>query len=44
MFVNATRGCFLYYRYVQAKPDQPTVEVLPPEPPPTRENENPPQA
>jgi len=44
MFVNATRGCFLYHRYAQAKPAPPTVEVLPPEPPPTREKENPPQA
>ena len=43
MFVNATRGCFLYHRYTQAKPAQPTVEVLPPEPPPTQEKENPPQ-
>lgn len=41
MFVNATRGTFLYPRY--AKPPQPTVEVLPPEPP-TQEKENPPQA
>ncbi len=31
MFVNAARGTFLYPRY--AKPPQPTVEVLPPEPP-----------
>jgi hypothetical protein len=44
MFVNATRGCFLYHRYAQAKPAQPTVEILPPEPPPTQEKENPPQA
>jgi hypothetical protein len=44
MFVNATRGCFLYYRYVQAKTAQPTVEILPPEPPTTQEKENPPQA
>ena len=44
MFVNATRGCFLYHRYAQAKPAQPTVEVLPPEPLPTQEKENPPQA
>ena len=43
MFVNATRGCFLYHRYAQAKPAQPTVEVLPPEPPPAQEKENPPQ-
>jgi uncharacterized membrane protein len=43
MFVNATRGCFLYHRYAQAKPLQPTVEILPPEPPP-QEKENPPQA
>jgi hypothetical protein len=41
MFVNATRGTFLYPRY--AKPPQPTVEVLPPEPPP-QEKENLPQA
>jgi hypothetical protein len=41
MFVNATRGTFLYPRY--AKPLQPTVEILPPEPPP-QEKENPPQA
>lgn len=35
MFVNAARGCFLYHhRYAQAKSAQPTVEVLPPEPPP----------
>jgi hypothetical protein len=40
MFVNATRGCFLYYRYAQSKPAQPTVEILPPEPPPAREKEN----
>jgi len=40
MFVNATRGTFLYPRY--AKPPQPTVEVLPPEPP-TQEKDNPPQ-
>ena len=44
MFVNAARGCFLYPRYAQAKPAQPTVEILPPEPPPTQEKENPPQA
>jgi hypothetical protein len=44
MFVNATRGCFLYYRYAQPKPAQPTVEVLPPEPPPAREKEDAPQA
>ena len=44
MFVNAARGCFLYYRYDPAKPAQPTVEVLPPEPPPSQEKENPPQA
>jgi uncharacterized membrane protein len=45
MFVNATRGCFLYHRYAQAKPAQPTVEVLPPEPPVSQESkENPPQA
>jgi hypothetical protein len=31
MFVNAVRGTFLYPRY--AKPPQPTVEELPPEPP-----------
>jgi uncharacterized membrane protein len=43
MFVNATRGCFLYHRYAQAKPAQPTVEVLPPELPSTQEKENPPQ-
>jgi len=43
MFVNATRGCFLYHRYAQAKPAQPTVEILPPEPSPTQEKENPPQ-
>jgi hypothetical protein len=43
MFVNAARGTFLYPRY--AKPPQPTVEVLPPEPPPpNQEKENPPQA
>ena len=41
MFVNAARGTFLYPRY--AKPPQPTVEVLPPEPPPSQEKENPPQ-
>jgi uncharacterized membrane protein (Fun14 family) len=41
LFLNAVRGTFLYPRY--AKP-QPTVEVLPPEPPPTQEKENPPQA
>lgn len=40
MFVNAARGTFLYPRY--AKP-QPTVEVLPPEPPPPQDKENPPQ-
>jgi hypothetical protein len=40
MFVNATRGTFLYPRY--AKPPQPTVEVLPPEPTP-QEKDNPPQ-
>ncbi len=40
MFVNATRGTFLYPRY--AKPLQPTVEVIPPEPPPFQENNNPP--
>jgi type IV secretory pathway VirB2 component (pilin) len=44
MFVNAARGCFLYHRYAKAKPAQPTVEVLPPEPPLTQEKENPPQA
>jgi hypothetical protein len=44
MFVNATRGTFLYHRYASAKPSQPTVEVLPPEPPPSQEKENPPQA
>ena len=42
MFVNATRGAFLYHRYASAKP-QPTVEVIPPEPPP-QEKDNPPQA
>ena len=42
MFVNAARGTFLYPRY--AKPPQPTVEILPPEPPPNQEKENPPQA
>jgi hypothetical protein len=42
MFVNAARGTFLYPRY--AKQPQPTVEVLPPEPSPTQEKENPPQA
>jgi hypothetical protein len=31
LFLNAVRGTFLYPRY--AKPPQPTVEVLPPEPP-----------
>ena len=41
MFVNAARGTFLYPRY--AKQPQPTVEVLPPEPSPTQEKENPPQ-
>lgn len=44
MFVNAIRGTFLYHRYAQAKPAPPTVEVLPPEQPPTQEKENPPQA
>jgi hypothetical protein len=43
MFVNATRGTFLYHRFASAKPPQPTVEVMPPEPPPTQEKENPPQ-
>lgn len=42
MFVNATRGTFLYSRYVTAKSSQPTVEVIPPAPP--QERENPPQA
>jgi len=44
MFVNATRGTFLYHRYASAKPSPPTVEVLPPEPPPSQEKGNPPQA
>jgi len=44
MFVNATRGTFLYHRYASAKPSPPTVEVLPPEPPPSQGKENPPQA
>jgi hypothetical protein len=43
MFVNAARGTFLYHRYASAKPPVPTVEVLPPEPPPPREKDNPPQ-
>lgn len=41
MFVNAARGTFLYPRY--AKPPQPTVEVLPPEPPASQEKETPPK-
>ncbi len=45
MFVNATRGTFLYHRYASAKPSPPTVEIMPPEPqPPSQEKENPPQA
>ena len=44
LFLNAVRGTFLYHRYAKAKSAQPTVEVLPPEPPPSQEKENPPQA
>ena len=33
LFANAVRGTFLYRRF--AKPPQPTVEILPPEPPQT---------
>ncbi len=43
LFLNAVRGTFLYHRYVSAKPPQPTVEVLPPEPPSSQEKENPPK-
>lgn len=44
LFFNSVRGTFLYHRYIKAKTSQPTVEILPPEPPPNQEKENPPQA
>jgi hypothetical protein len=44
LFLNAVRGTFAYHRYAKAKPPQPTVEVLPPEPPPSQDHQNPPQA
>jgi hypothetical protein len=34
MFFNAVRGTFLYHRYAPAQAQKPTVEVLPPDPPP----------
>jgi hypothetical protein len=44
LFFNSIRGTFAYPKLSSAKPLRPTVEALPPEPPPPREKENPPQA
>jgi hypothetical protein len=44
LFFNSIRGTFAYPKLSSAKPVQPTVEVLPPEPPHSPDKEPPPQA